>query len=306
MSFSKERFSANAKFLITGEYAILANVTALAVPLKKQQHLEISSRGNQKFIWKSYDENGSLWFEYKSDLESIKSSKKFEDPIADKLIAILRHASSVGSIGILDQGFDVVTTLDFNRKYGMGTSSTLISLVAQWADCDPYQLQFEHFGGSGFDIACATAKTPILYNYNDAAPIVKPVIFNPAIKDQLFFVYLNRKQNSRDSIAKFDARKLTQELKNELNQMPDRFVQTADSVEDFSESIERHEEIISNIVGLEPVKNRLFPDYKKAMKSLGGWGGDFILVVGDEDDRARFRESGYNHIYSWDDLVLTD
>ncbi|ARN79462.1 hypothetical protein BST97_11315 [Nonlabens spongiae] len=301
-----ERFSANAKFLITGEYAVLANITALAVPLKRQQHLEISSRDDQKFTWKSYDADGSLWFEIESDLGKIKSSQKFDDPTADKLLAILRHASSMSSRDILNQGFDAVTTLDFNRKYGMGTSSTLISLIAQWADCDAYQLQFEHFGGSGFDIACATAKTPILYNYNDAVPIVKPVIFNPAIKDQLFFVYLNQKQNSRDSIAKFDPRKLTQELKNELNQMPNRFVQTADSVEDFSKTIERHEEIISNLVGLEPVKNRLFPDYKKTMKSLGGWGGDFILVVGDSGDRARFRESGYSHIYSWDDLVLTD
>lgn len=306
MFLSKERFSAHAKFLITGEYAVLANVTALAVPLKKQQHLGIAYRNDQFITWRSYDVDGSLWFELKTNLQELKSEKTFPDPIANKLMAILRHAMKISSKKELDQGFDAVTTLDFNRKYGMGTSSTLISLIAQWQECNAYELQFEHFGGSGFDIACATADTPILYNYNDADPIVKQMEFDPAIKDQLFFVYLNQKQNSRDSIARFNRDKVTQELKNELDQMPDRFIQSADSMEKFSETMERHEQIISSLVGLAPVKNRLFQAYPYAMKSLGGWGGDFILVVGAEGERARFRESGYSHIYSWDDLVLTD
>ncbi len=306
MPLKTQKLSANAKFLITGEYAVLANVTALAVPLKKQQHLEIAYRKDQIITWRSYDVDGSLWFELKTDVQELKSEKTFTDPVADKLVSILRHAMKISSKKELDQGFDAVTTLDFNRKYGMGTSSTLISLIAQWQECNAYEVQFEHFGGSGFDIACATANTPILYNYHYADPIVKQVEFDPAIKDQLFFIYLNQKQNSRDSIARFDRDKLTQEFKDELDQMPDRFIQSADSVEKFSETMERHEQIISSLVGLEPVKNRLFQDYPYAMKSLGGWGGDFILVVGGEGERVRFRESGYSHIYSWDDLVLTD
>ncbi len=305
MPLKKQKFSANAKFLITGEYAVLANVTALAVPLKKQQHLEVTPREDKKITWESYNADGNLWFELESNLHFLTSDQKHENPTSQKLIDILRQAISSSNYK-LDAGFDAVTTLDFDRKYGMGTSSTLISLIAQWMDCDPYMLQFSHFGGSGFDIACATSNTPVLYNYNDGKPIVTPVVFNPEIKDQLFFVYLNQKQNSRDSIARFDPSKLTPEFKKELNGMPDRFIRSAGSVDELSNTMERHEQIIADLVGLEPVKNRLFPGYKKGVKSLGGWGGDFIVVVGDEDDVSRFRESGYSHIFFWDDLVLGD
>ena len=58
---------------------------------------------------------------------------------------------------------NITTKLTFPRAWGLGTSSTLISLIAQWAKCDPFELLFEAFGGSGYDIACATANSPISY-----------------------------------------------------------------------------------------------------------------------------------------------
>jgi len=307
------KFSAHGKFLITGEYAVLDNVPALAIPLKLNQYLEISARKDDSFSWKSYDVDGSLWFETKLDLRvlDMEVSKNEllnlvddEDSIALKLIQILRKAIELNPkvVDKLSTGFDAITRLDFNRKFGMGTSSTLISLIAQWLECDTYRLQFECFGGSGYDIACATSDSTLIYNYNNAKPLVQFLDWSPQIKESIFFVYLNRKQNSRDSIAYFDKSLLTDDIRNELIDMPQRFIDMSRDLTLFNEVMYKHEMIISKLIGLEPVQQKLFSDYTGAIKSLGGWGGDFIMCTGGEEERQYFKSRGYNVMLEWDEI----
>ncbi|WP_438963085.1 GYDIA family GHMP kinase [Nonlabens sp.] len=302
------KFTAHGKFLITGEYAVLDNVPALAIPLKLNQYLEISSREDDFFSWKSYDADGSLWFETRLSLELLFNVKpvKIDDDIAAKLIEILQKAIELhpNAIEIIAHGFDAVTTLDFNRKYGMGTSSTLISLIAQWLECDAYELQFACFGGSGYDIACATAGTALVYNYNNAQPAVEFLNWIPAIKQSIFFVYQNRKQNSRDSIAQFNANLITAELRAELSAMPQRFIASSNDLEAFHKTVQRHEAIISSLIGVQPVQEYLFPDYSGVIKSLGGWGGDFMMCTGGKDERNYFKNCGYEVILEWDEVIL--
>lgn len=297
-------FSARGKFLITAEYAVLANVTALAVPLSLQQYLKVVSRTDQKVTWKSYDDDGSLWFDFETDLEKLFGDFNYDDPVASKLAQILRKAVDLNSKGKLSHGFDASTHLDFNRYSGMGTSSTLISLISQWLDCDAYALQFSCFGGSGYDIACATASQAITYNYNNAQPRVHSIDFDPAIKSSLFFVYLNQKQNSRDSIARFDKNDLTIDKKETLESMPVRFLNAGNDLVIWNSLMEEHELLISELVGLPPVKSRLFADFPGAIKSLGGWGGDFVLATGGLKERNYFKEKGYNIVLEWSDVVL--
>ncbi len=301
------KFKAHGKFLITGEYAVLDNVPALAVPLKLNQYLEITTRNDNYFSWKSYDHDGSLWFETKLDLEILKSQKEFisDDEIAAKLVDILRKAIDLNSntIDKIATGFAAVTTLDFNRKFGMGTSSTLISLVAQWLDCDPYALQFACFGGSGYDIACATVESALIYNYNNERPEVNVLDWNPGIKDSIFFVYLNRKQNSRDSVARFDSSLLTDSLRKELTDMPWLFMDASNDLKSFNKLVQRHEEIISSLIDLQPVQEKLFNDYPGAIKSLGGWGGDFIMCTGGMEERYYFKSRGYEVMLEWDEVI---
>ena len=302
------KFTAHGKFLITGEYAVLDNVPALAIPLKLNQYLEISSREDDFFSWKSYDEDGSLWFETRLSLDLLFNVKpsKIDDDIAAKLIEILQKAIELhpNAIEIIAHGFDAVATLDFNRKYGMGTSSTLISLIAQWLECDAYELQFACFGGSGYDIACATAGTALVYNYNNAQPAVEFLNWIPAIKQSIFFVYQNRKQNSRDSIAQFNANLITAELRAELSAMPQRFIASSNDLEAFHKTVQRHEAIISSLIGVQPVQEYLFPDYSGVIKSLGGWGGDFMMCTGGKDERNYFKNCGYEVILEWDEVIL--
>ncbi|MGJ8683440.1 MAG: GYDIA family GHMP kinase [Nonlabens sp.] len=324
-----KKYTAHGKFLITGEYAVLDNVPALAIPLQLNQQLEVKIRDDKMFSWKSYDVDGSLWFETKLTLRVLGLevinygidnlddkmlpiygatrivAMEGDDSIAIKLVEILRKAIELNPNAIekIATGFEAVTTLDFNRKYGMGTSSTLISLVSQWLECDAYALQFECFGGSGYDIACATAECALIYNYNNAQPTVEFLDWNPAVKHSIFFIYLNKKQNSRDSIARFNSALLTDELRTELSEMPQRFIKASNNLTDFNTLINRHEAIISSLIGLEPVQQKLFPDYTGAIKSLGGWGGDFMMCTGGVEERNYFKSRGYEVLLEWDEVV---
>ncbi|WP_298950352.1 GYDIA family GHMP kinase [uncultured Nonlabens sp.] len=300
----KNQFIAHGKFLITGEYAVLDNVPALAIPLKLNQYLEITYRDDQEITWSSYNNDGERWFYVETNVNDLYSDCiNCKNPITIKLSEILNTALHLTSNNSL-RGFDAVMKLDFDRDSGMGTSSTLVSLVSHWLGCDPYQLQFKCFGGSGYDVACAQANSAIVYNYNNGESIAREVEFSPSIKNQIFFVYLNRKQNSRDSIAQFDPVLLTDDLRLELANMPNRFLEASNSLTDYNNAMVRHEEIISSIINVKPIKEQLFPDFNGAIKSLGGWGGDFIMATGDAAARQYFIDKGYATIHEWDEVAL--
>jgi mevalonate kinase len=299
-----KKFKAHGKFLITGEYAVLNNVPALAVPLRLSQYLEVATRDDGAISWKSYNSNGALWYDLTTTVDHMfNDTIKDTDPITIKLRQILITAYELSSLTDL-KGFDAVTTLDFDRHYGMGTSSTLISLISQWLGCDPYILQFKCFQGSGYDIACATANSSIVYNYNNAHPLISEVNFDPIIKNNIFFVYLNRKQDSRDAIASFDPRLLTTTIRQTLSSMPQQFINTSINLNELDNIIEEHETIIASLIGLVPIKKRLFSDYKGGIKSLGGWGGDFIMVTGDNEARKYFKDKGFDIIFEWEEIIL--
>ena len=86
----------------------------------------------------------------------------------------------------------------------MGSSSTLINNLATWAEVNPYELLAKTFSGSGYDLACAKHSNPILFQLQkNKNPFVEEVEFSPKFKDELFFVHLNQKQNSREGIQHY-------------------------------------------------------------------------------------------------------
>lgn len=295
------QFYANGKFLITGEYVVLDGVRGLAVPLNLGQRIQITPRTDQAIIWKSFNADGGIWFHWQTTVNSWSESSS--DSVTQKLIDILKHAQELAGSFILDKGCEITMHLDFDRQFGMGSSSTLISLIAQWFQVDPYTLQFQSFGGSGYDIACATSNGPIVYRYHPEQPSYKSINFDPDFKDDLFFVYLNQKQDSRQSIARFDKDLLSENVRIRLNQIPDLLVSCKDLIE-FENILHEHEQLISRLIGLEPVQKVLFNDYTGVVKSLGGWGGDFVLATGDEAKQEYFKKKGYDVIYKWKDIVL--
>ena len=64
--------------MLTGEYAVLDGALSLALPTKYGQSLLVNEIGEYKLIWKSLDENGSVWFETEFDLKNISQKQNFE------------------------------------------------------------------------------------------------------------------------------------------------------------------------------------------------------------------------------------
>ena len=75
----------------------------------------------------------------------------------------------------------------------------------------------------------------------------------------------------------------------------------------FEYLINKHEEVISKFSGEKILKKTTFKDYDFGIvKSIGAWGGDFILVTSKEEKNLEyFKRKGLNTIFKMNDLVYT-
>ena len=305
------------KLLLTGEYLVLDGAKALAVPTKFGQDLIVSTVDTPQLIWQSFTVDKQCWFEAVFEIPKLRlisatfnSDKEGNvETIAETLLEILTEARSLANAkgtSFLEenQGFKVTTQLTFPRNWGLGSSSTLINSIADWANVNAFSLLWNSFKGSGYDIACAQNDTPIFYQIENNKPKIEQVEFNPSFTENLFFVFLNKKQDSKQGIAKF--RESNQDFSKEIKRISaisEAFLK-ADSLTFFDELIAEHEAIISSIIQLEPVKKRLFSDYFGEVKSLGAWGGDFVLATGNEKTPNYFKTKGYSTVIPYDKMVL--
>ena len=306
--------------MLTGEYVVLDGAKSLAVPTKFGQDLIIEKINEPQLIWGSFTESGECWFEAIFDLPKLRlknatfnSDKEGSvEFIAETLQKILNEARKLNPEFLQsNSGFIVKTNLTFPQNWGLGSSSTMINNIANWANVDAYKLLWNAFSGSGYDIACAQNDSPIFYQLENSlsSPLemttkVEQVNFNPSFKDELFFVHLNKKQNSREGIAQY--RKNNQNIQQEIeaiSSLSDEFLKST-STKALEKIIVEHETIISSIIKLNPVKKELFPDYFGAVKSLGAWGGDFILVTGNEDTPNYFKQKGFETVLSYSKMIL--
>lgn len=312
-------FYSNGKLLLTGEYLVLDGALSLAVPTQFGQSLTVETVDKPKLIWESIDNNGNTWFENEFLIEDIASvSSKPHNDVSKRLVQILHAAKQLNPNFLNSEvGYKVTAKLDFSQFWGLGSSSTLINNIAQWANVDAYQLLEQTFGGSGYDIACAQHNVPITYQLtrpfdcaqgdntlNDKKRKICEIDFNPEFKNNLFFVHLNKKQNSRDGVEQYNANKNNFSLAiSEISDITSNII-SCNSLEHFETLISSHEQIISKIIKQKPIKELLFNDYKGAIKSLGAWGGDFILVTGSKSSMDYFRRKDYNTIITYDNMVL--
>lgn len=295
------KFFAHGKLLLTAEYAVLGGATALAIPTKLGQWLEVNTIDAPKITWKSIDEKGEVWYE--NEFEPTFFIPKQKDDVGNRLQQLfLEIATQNPNTFRSSRGFSFVSTLDFNRNWGLGSSSTLISLLAQWGKVNPYPLQQSVFGGSGYDVACATAKGAIWYTRTPSEPTITAIDFLPPFKEQLFFVHLNQKRDSQKAVAAFDQSRLSASKKKEISALTEAF-SAADKVKDFQQLMQTHESIIGKLIGTTPIQNRLFSDYEGAIKSLGAWGGDFILACGDHKTPHYFAQKGYATCLAYSDII---
>lgn len=284
--------------MLFGEYIVLRGSDSLAFPLKFGQDLDVHP--DSETSWKSYSPDG-CWFEanFDGDLNLLSTNNQEAGEILSKLFKFIR--SKKPSINF---NASFKATADFNLSWGLGSSSTLISLLAQWSGCNPYELLEVSFGGSGYDIACATAKQPIVYSVDDR--LKKEVALSPSVTSQFLFVYLGEKQNSRNEIKRFTKSEVTNQDIESINEIVHKSIECND-IESFEELIDESERLLSPIIGKERLKEHIFADYKYSIKSLGAWGGDFFLATFRDLDTAKnyFNSKGYNTMFTYNELILT-
>ena len=303
----RQTFYSNGKLLLTGEYLVLDGAKALALPTKIGQNLQVVTHDKPTISWKSFDADGTIWFEDELELDAIINYKEAaESSVKNTLLTILHHAHLLQPSFFQETvGYQIETALTFPKKWGLGTSSTLINNLAQWLKIDAFELLNNSFGGSGYDIACAQNDTPIFYQLENQKPNVTPLDFQPEFASNLYFVYLNQKQSSKNAIAAYYNKKhekLKQNIAN-INKLSDA-VATAKNIKSFANALQLHENELSAILELLTVQEALFSDFDGVVKSLGAWGGDFILAIALEDPTAYFSSKGYSTVIPYKEMIL--
>lgn len=292
-------YNASGKLLLFGEYLVLRGARCLAMPLSFGQTLTLNPIPEPGIIWRCF-EKGELWLEviFSESLDILQTSDMTR---ATRIQYLLRLVNRYNP-DILMTNWYFKFDIDFDRQFGLGTSSTLISLLSQWSGVDAYLLSMRSFGGSDYDVAAATATKPFLYSLGRRH--IENVIFPEQITDHLLFVYMGNKQ---DSAVEVDAFNQIQTNYFQLEKM-DSIVQIAAQcrdIEDWERMMLESEQLLSDILGKKRVQDKYFKDYPYQIKSLGAWGGDFVMAsCRDIDDaKAYFNQKRYKTAFTYNELI---
>lgn len=305
----KLSYYSNGKLLITGEYLVKDGALALAVPTIPGQEMLIEEGDHSGSLsWESHYQ-GRCWFNAEFSLPefTIKRASKHES--ASYLQTLLKEARRLNSKNLSNtSSINIRAKLGFSTEWGLGSSSSLINNIASFFNVDPYQLFFNTQNGSAYDIACASAPGPIYYQLEDGQAKIENAEFNPPFKKNIAFIYSGQKQDSRQSMSKFLARQGSYEFeKGGISEISRELVNTK-HIKEFCELLDEHEKIMSRVLGMPKVKDASFSDFPGSIKSLGAWGGDFILAASEIDFveiKSYFSTKGLDVVFSFDEIVLT-
>ena len=301
-------FYGRGKLLLSGEYFVLDGAEGLALPTKMGQSMAVNFGEESKrplLHWNSLDCQGNCWLQAKFEfqqLDLVDTPLKPEVLFLQKLLRQSRRQNE--SLLRSKQNIRIETRLEFSRQWGLGSSSTLISLVAKWAKICPLELAFNTTAGSGYDIACAQSDGPIIYS----RPHWKTITFAPPFKDCLYIVPLEKKCSSPRSV----------EYYKRLSPFPAKIIEEASrltksllaatDLQKFQQILSACESFVAKHLRLTPIQTRLFPDFDGTIKSLGSWGGDCILAASAlprKDIVKYFTSRGYPHCIPWREMVCS-
>ena len=306
-----DKFRANGKLLLSGEYFVLDGALSLGLPTRLGQRMTVEEySSNEKTLhWQSFDKDNSCWFEVIYNLSNLEIQSTSNDEAAILLQKMLTFIVQKNAL-LLQTGkaFRVKTYLEFPRNWGLGSSSTLVVLLGKWANINPFEILFNSMKGSGYDIACGMTDSALTYQLDGKTPKVKEIDFNPSFKSNIYFVHLNQKQNSREGIARFrEKTKLGITPLNEITALTKQFIK-AKTLKQFNDLISQHETLVAQTIELPRAKDLYFQDYSFGeIKSLGAWGGDFIMITSTTSKNETidyFNKKGFETILTWDEMIL--
>jgi mevalonate kinase len=299
----QKTFRANGKLMITGEYLALWGAKVLSVPTQLGQTLAVNYHPNHEkgiyIQWKSTDVKKQTWFSgaFMQPFTTTPTS-----PTEKNLGTLLALAFEEQSLP--DGIYQVSTALEFPREWGLGSSSSLIALIAKWLQTDPYRLFYQTQNGSGYDVASAMHDTPIYFQKNGLSPVITPIYWMPPFANELAFVYLGQKQDSPKEVARFLSGKTPS--KDVISEIDDIALALTNctTLLAFEELLMAHEAIIGRLLQRPPISNAAFKGFPGIVKSLGAWGGDFVLISKRPGWQNWLQERGYHTIIDWNDMII--
>jgi mevalonate kinase len=291
------------KLMLTSEYFAMDGALVLAVPTKLGQEFSFQENDDEKSLifWEAYHQN-KLWLQAVIDYKNWQIVETNIPSNAEFILKTLKNVQSLSTIKFKNNfTYHLKTNLQFPADYGLGSSSTLMNNLAEWAEIDPFYLNKISLGGSGYDIAVAKEKSAVLYQ---SVPEIKyeKVNFDPSFKNELIFIHLNQKQDSREGINLYKSKTKSQKLVDEFSNLT-RNILLCNELKNFSELMLIHEQRISDFLEIPTVKERFFADCPIFIKSLGAWGGDFVMSSKFEGFKDYFWGKGFPVIFEYSDLV---
>jgi len=301
-----KKFRSNGKLFLIGEYVVMDGAKAFALPTKYGQCLfvEESTELENIIMWKALNHDNSIWFEATFRLSDLDIIFTTNTKLSASLQQILLQVKTLNSTFFTsNKAYKIQTKLEYPKEWGLGSSSTLIDLISQWIEIDPFQLNALTFNTSGYDIACAHHNSPILFS-NQSKIEVKELILDWDFKDQLFFIYLNQKQDTQAVVGNHYKNKPKDYILIEyLSQLVIKATQvkTLTALENI---LDEYQNQLGKFMQIAQPKSLYFSDYSGTVKSLGAWGGDFVLVTYREGMEDYFKSKGFDTIIPFSDMVL--
>ena len=296
---------ANGKLLLTSEYFILDGATGWAMPTQFGQSMTASPT-NSTPLWQAFCHDKTPWLETNLDFSNKEPFSK-ETELLFQILEYIKTENPETFHQKIKHHFQLM--IDFDKSWGLGTSSTFLALIADFFEIDAYKLNQTFFKGSGYDIACAFASEALLYTNLDLENrSIEPFPIAASIKPHLYFIYTGQKQNSREAIQYY--RKLPNKEKeiaiNDLNFITSELIRKQ-NYKDWIYFLKIHEDIVSKVLKLEKVGQNIAKELPFFSKSLGAWGGDFILCLADDEPqniKNRIVQSGFETYFDYEGLIL--
>jgi len=275
-------FRAHAKILLFGEYLMLDGYLGLAIPLRHGQTLTVEPRKKKGIQVHGYTVDGLVW----------------QDEVWPSTQSSLFHKSLtwLATQWYLPSGdWTLTTQLSYPQHWWLGSSSTFLDLLAQWTGCDPFALYRAVSLWSGYDIACARQKKPLLYD-----PLTmdsQAVDLESSLLASMYCVPCGQKQSSDKAIAQYRARS---------HQGPDQYDRCEfldgllyeQTVWWWIQGMTYHDEVIVSLID-QPALMTTQPRIGEIGygKWLGAWWWDCFLILSDqgyEDVRAACHAAWYD------------
>jgi mevalonate kinase len=315
-SVQDQHFFGHGKILLSAEYLIMDGALAIALPTKVGQALSVkySPSFNPKLTWRSLDSTGRPWFEAQFEFwhfDVFQNGETEASPISKETLYLqnlLRQVRKQNTHFLRDEvDVFVETRLGFPIDWGLGSSSTLIYNVAQWAYISPFKLAFDMSTCSGYDIACAQSDGPILYRCDSSGPHWETISFEPPFMKNLYLVYTGKKRDTAHAVGEY--REKRQDDSDNIERMNEitKMMLQCQSLPEFEMLIRQHEDLLAKRLLMNSVKETYFKDYWGEIKSLGAWGGDFLLATSDKNEdvtKAYFSQLGHDVFFRLQDIIL--